>query len=136
MLLIFSYSGNSEELTEMLRFANRFGVRVIGIASSKESNLLKASDIKLLIPKVKEADITSIVPTSSTTITLVLGDSLCAAIQHKKKFSKAENFKFSKFKNIEQLNFKPLFLKNGLIFFDNLGSVSYTHLTLPTNREV
>tara|TARA_B100000945_G_scaffold219148_1_gene176880 strand:+ start:879 stop:1838 length:960 start_codon:yes stop_codon:yes gene_type:complete len=88
VLLIFSYSGNSEELTEMLRFANRFGVRVIGIASSKESNLLKASDIKLLIPKVKEADITSIVPTSSTTITLVLGDSLCAAIQHKKKFSK------------------------------------------------
>lgn len=38
-------------------------------------------------------------------------------------FSKAENFKFSKFKNIEQLNFKPLFLKNGLIFFDNLGSI-------------
>ena len=44
--------------------------------------------MKLLLPKVKEADITSIVPTSSTTITLVLGDALCAAIQHKKKFSK------------------------------------------------
>ena len=38
-------------------------------------------------------------------------------------FSKARNFKFSKFKDIEQLNFKPLFLKNGLIFFDNLGSI-------------
>ncbi len=88
VLLIFSYSGNSEELSEMLSFANRFGIQVIGAASSKDSVLLKASDIKLLLPKVKEADITSIVPTSSTTITLVLGDALCAAIQHKKKFSK------------------------------------------------
>tara|TARA_A100001011_G_scaffold279562_1_gene289501 strand:+ start:13 stop:972 length:960 start_codon:yes stop_codon:yes gene_type:complete len=88
ILLIFSYSGNSEELAEMLNFANRFGVKVIGIASSKDSVLLKASDIKLLLPKVKEADITSIVPTTSTTITLVLGDSLCAAIQQKKNFSK------------------------------------------------
>ncbi len=88
LLLIFSYSGNSEELSDMLNFANRFGIKIIGIASIKDSILLKASDIKLLIPKVREADITSIVPTSSTTITLVLGDTLCAAIQHKKKFSK------------------------------------------------
>ena len=92
VLLILSYSGNSEELGDMLNFANRFGIRIIGVASSKDSILLKASDIKLLMPKVKEADITSIVPTSSTTITLVLGDALCAAIQHKKKFSK-ETFK-------------------------------------------
>ena len=88
VLLIFSYSGNSEELNDMLNFANRFGIRIIGVASSKNSVLIKASDIKLLLPKVKEADITSIVPTSSTTITLVLGDALCAAIQYKKNFSK------------------------------------------------
>jgi len=88
VLLIFSYSGNSEELTDMLNYANRFGIKVIGVASSKDSILLKASDIKLLLPKVKEADTTGIVPTSSTTITLVLGDTLCTAIQHKKKISK------------------------------------------------
>ena len=88
VLLIFSYSGNSEELSDMLNFANRFGIKVVGVASSKNSILLKASDIKLLLPKVKEADITSIVPTTSTTITLVLGDTICAAIQNKKKFSK------------------------------------------------
>ncbi len=88
ILLIFSYSGNSEELTDMLNFTNRFGIKVIGVASLKDSVLLKASNIKLLLPKVKEADITGIVPTSSTTITLVLGDALCAAIQHKKRFSK------------------------------------------------
>tara|TARA_Y100001970_G_scaffold279477_1_gene386905 strand:+ start:650 stop:1609 length:960 start_codon:yes stop_codon:yes gene_type:complete len=88
VLLIFSYSGNSEEIHEMLNFSNRFGIKVIGVASSKDSILLKASDIKLLLPKVREADITGIVPTSSTTITLLLGDSLCAAIQHRKNFSK------------------------------------------------
>ncbi len=88
ILLIFSYSGNSEELNDMLNYANRFGIKVIGIASSKDSILLKASDIKLLLPKVKEADTTGIVPTSSTTITLVLGDTLCTAIQYKKKISK------------------------------------------------
>ena len=88
ILLIFSYSGNSEELNDMLNFANRFSIQVIGVASSNNSVLLKASNIKLLLPKVKEADITGIVPTSSTTITLVLGDALCAAIQHKKRFSK------------------------------------------------
>jgi len=88
VLLIFSYSGNSEELNEMLNFANRFGITTIGISSSKNSILLKASDIQLLLPKVKEADTTGIVPTSSTTITLVVGDALCTAIQHKKKISK------------------------------------------------
>ena len=100
VLLIFSYSGNSEELSDMLNFANRFGIRIIGVASSKDSILLKASDIKLLLPKVKEADMTSIVPTTSTTITLVLGDAICAAIQHKKKFSKEIFKRFHKGGNL------------------------------------
>ena len=52
ILLIFSYSGNSEELNEMLNFANRFGIKIIGVASLKDSTLLRASDIKLLIPKL------------------------------------------------------------------------------------
>ena len=88
ILIIFSYSGNTSELTNMLKYANRYRIKIIGVASKPDSTLLKASDIKLLLPKVKEADITSIVPTTSTTITLVLGDSLCAAIQQKKNFSK------------------------------------------------
>ena len=89
----------------MLSFANRFGIQVVGAASSKDSILFKASDIKLLLPKVKEADITSIVPTSSTTITLVLGDALCAAIQHKKKFSKEVFKRYHKGEVWEELYF-------------------------------
>ena len=92
ILIIFSYSGNTSELTNMLKYANRFRIKIIGIASKSDSNLLKASDIKLLIPKVKEADMTGIVPTSSTSITLLLGDCLASTVMYQKKFSK-EKFK-------------------------------------------
>ena len=92
ILIIFSYSGNTAELTNMLKFANRYRIKIIGIASKTDSLLLKASDIKLLIPKVKEADITGMVPTSSTTISLILGDCLATTTMHQKKFTK-EKFK-------------------------------------------
>ena len=92
ILVIFSYSGNTSELTNMLKYANRFGIKIIGVASKPESILLKASDIKLVLPKVKESDITGIVPTSSTSLALLLGDSLATTVMQVKKFSK-EKFK-------------------------------------------
>ena len=92
ILIIFSYSGNTKELTNMLKYANRYRIKIIGIASKTDSILLKASDIKLLIPKVKEADITGMVPTSSTTISLILGDCLATTAMYQKKFTK-EKFK-------------------------------------------
>ena len=92
ILIIFSYSGNTAELTNMLKYANRNRIKIIGVASKPDSILLKASDIKLILPKVKEADLTGMVPTSSTTITLLLGDCLATTIMHQKKFSK-EKFK-------------------------------------------
>ena len=92
LLIIFSYSGNTAELSNMLKYANRHNVKIIGVASKSDSNLLKASDIKLILPKVREADITGMVPTSSTTITLMLGDCLATTIMSKRKFSK-EKFK-------------------------------------------
>ena len=92
ILVVFSYSGNTSELNNMLKYANRYGIKIIGIASKPESILLKASDVKLILPKVKEADLTGIVPTSSTTITLLLGDCMATTVMHQKKFSK-EKFK-------------------------------------------
>ena len=76
----------------MLKYANRFRIKIIGIASKLDSVLLKASDVKLLLPKVKESDITGMVPTSSTSISLLLGDCLATTAMHLKKFSK-EKFK-------------------------------------------
>ena len=88
ILIIFSYSGNTSELTNMLKYANRYGIKIIGVASKSDSILLKASDIKLNLPKVKESDITGMVPTSSTSISLLIGDCLATTVMQQKKFSK------------------------------------------------
>ena len=88
ILIIFSYSGNTSELTNMLQYANRFRIKIIGVASKSDSLLLKASDIKILLPEVKESDVTGMVPTSSTSITMLLGDCLATTVMEKRKFSK------------------------------------------------
>ena len=92
ILIIFSYSGNTSELNNMLKYANRYRIKIIGVASKPDSVLLKASDIKILLPKVKEADITGMVPTSSTSLTLLFGDCLATSVMNIKRFSK-EKFK-------------------------------------------
>ena len=88
ILIIFSYSGNTTELINVLKYANRYGIKIIGVASKIDSILLKASDIKLILPKVKEADAIGMVPTSSTSISLLLGDCLATTVMYLKKFSK------------------------------------------------
>ena len=92
ILIVFSYSGNTSELNNMLKYANRYRIKIIGVASGLNSILLKASDIKLILPKVKESDITGLVPTSSTSITLLPGDCLATTVMSLKRFSK-EKFK-------------------------------------------
>ena len=92
LLIIISYSGNTSELSNMLRYANRYRIKIIGIASKIDSILLKASDVKLILPKVIESDKTGMVPTTSTTLTLLLGDCLATTVMHQRKFSK-EKFK-------------------------------------------
>ena len=92
LLIIFSYSGNTVELTNMLKYANRSRIKIIGVAAKSDSILLKASDVKLVLPKVKESDVIGMVPTSSTSISLLLGDCLATTIMYKRKFSK-EKFK-------------------------------------------
>ncbi len=92
ILIIFSYSGNTAELSNMLKYATRFRIKIIGVASKADSLLLKASDIKLLMPKVTESDLIGMVPTSSTTLTMLLGDCLATTVMYKRKFSK-EKFK-------------------------------------------
>jgi len=90
IFLIMSYSGNTDELKNILNFAKNFKVPIIGVASKDNSALIKASTIKILIPKVQEAGL-NIVPTSSSTIQMVLGDCLAVCLMNKKKFNK-ENF--------------------------------------------
>ena len=91
LLIVISNSGNTQELIPVIKFANRYKIILIGIVSKKNSLLYKASDIKLFIPEVKEAGL-GIVPTSSTSEQLAIGDCLAVAALNKKRFSK-QNFK-------------------------------------------
>ena len=92
ILILLSYSGQTEELKNIIKYANRNKILLIGIVSNKDSILYKASDIKLLIPKIREAG--GIVPTSSTTAQLALGDALAISLMHQKKFNKIDFKKF------------------------------------------
>ena len=86
ILILISYSGKTNELKNIIQYANRNKILLIGIMSKKDSILYKASDIKLVIPEVKESG--GIVPTSSTTAQLALGDALAIAAMQYKKFNK------------------------------------------------
>ena len=88
ILIIFSYSGNTSELSNMLKYAHRYRIKIIGVASKSDSLLLKASDIKLLLPKVRESDIIGMVPTSSTSLTMLLGDCLANSNVQKEVFKR------------------------------------------------
>ena len=91
LLILISNSGETQELKPVIRYANRNKIMLIGIVSKKNSLLYKASDIKLNIPEVKEAGL-GIVPTSSTSEQLAIGDCLAVAALNKKRFKK-QNFK-------------------------------------------
>ena len=93
ILILISNSGNTNELKNIIKFAKSYKVFLIGIMSNKNSMLYKAANIKLKFPEVKESG-HGIVPTSSTTTQLSIGDALAMAVMEKKKFSKLDFKKF------------------------------------------
>ena len=88
ILILISNSGETNELKNIIQYANRNKIKLIGIVSKKDSILYKASDIKLLTPQVMES--AGIVPTSSTAVQLALGDALAIAAMKKRKFDKLD----------------------------------------------
>ena len=88
ILIIISNSGETNELKNIIQFANRNKILLIGVVSQKNSVLYRSADIKLLIPKAVEAG--SIIPTSSTTSQLALGDALAIATMKQRKFNKKD----------------------------------------------
>ena len=93
ILILISNSGNTNELLNVIDYSRKNKILLIGIMSNKNSNLYKYSNIKLLIPEVIESGY-GIVPTSSTTIQLSIGDALAIALMNKKKFGKLDFKKF------------------------------------------
>ncbi len=93
ILILISNSGNTSELKNVIEYSKKNKVLLIGIMSNKKSNLYKSSNIKLLIPNVTESG-HGIVPTSSTTIQLSMGDAIAIALMEKKNFSKLDFKRF------------------------------------------
>ncbi len=93
ILILISNSGNTSELKNIIKYSRSNRIPLIGIVSNKNSNLYKSSDIKIFLPEVQESGF-GIVPTSSTTIQLSIGDALSIALMKKKKFGKLDFKKF------------------------------------------
>jgi arabinose-5-phosphate isomerase len=93
IIILISNSGNTEELKDIIKFSKNNKILLIGIVSNHKSYLYKSSKVKLLIPEVEEAG-HGIVPTSSTTAQLALGDAISIAVMKKKKFGKLDFKKF------------------------------------------
>ena len=93
ILILISYSGNTEELKNIIKYAKVNKILLICIVSNKDSLLYKSSNIKLFIPEVLESG-DGIVPTSSTTTQLSFGDALSIALMREKKFGKLDFKKF------------------------------------------
>ena len=95
IVILISLSGQSEELKNIIQYTSRNkNIKLIAVTSKKESILYKNSDIKFLLPTVKEAGPGNIVPTSSTTIQLALGDAIAIACMKYNNFGKLDFKKF------------------------------------------
>jgi len=91
-VLLLSNSGETPELADVIAHTKRFGIPLIGVAGRAGSTLLKQSDVGILLPSAEEACNQGIVPTTSTTMTLALGDALAIALMEHRRFT-PENFR-------------------------------------------
>ncbi len=87
VVLMLSNSGETPELADIVAHTRRFEIPLIGVASRPESTLLRASDVAIVLPEAPEACGTGIVPTTSTTMMLALGDALAVALMEHRSFT-------------------------------------------------
>ena len=138
VLILVSNSGESSELKNIIQYANRNkNITLIGIVSKKNSTLYKNSDIKILLPEVKEAGPGNIVPTSSTIMQLAIGDAIAISTMKQKNFGQKEFKKFhpsgsigAKLKTVEDL-----MLKGNKIPFINENTRMHTALKIITKKK-
>jgi arabinose-5-phosphate isomerase len=92
VILALSWSGETAELADLVAYAKRFRVTLIGVTSNADSALGQAADIALVLPRAAEACPNGLAPTTSTTMQLVMGDALAVALLEKRGFS-AQDFR-------------------------------------------
>ena len=87
VVLMLSNSGETRELADIIAYTRRFSIPLIGVASRAGSTLLKASDVAIVLPRAPEACPTGLAPTTSTTLTMALGDALAVALMERRGFT-------------------------------------------------
>jgi arabinose-5-phosphate isomerase len=85
--LVLSNSGETPELADLIAHTRRFSIPLIGVAARPDSTLLRQADVALVLPQAVEACGTGVVPTTSTTMTLALGDALAVALMEHRQFT-------------------------------------------------
>ncbi len=87
VVLLISWSGESRELHDIIAYCKRFGMKMIGMTSGEDSLLARMVDVALILPKVREACPNDLAPTTSTLLTMALGDALAVALVERRGFS-------------------------------------------------
>ena len=87
VVLLLSNSGETPELADMLAYAKRFQIPVIGICGRADSTLTRQATVGLLLPPEPEACSVGLAPTTSTTMTLALGDAMAVALMKHRAFT-------------------------------------------------
>jgi arabinose-5-phosphate isomerase len=92
VVVALSNSGEAPELAHLVAYTRRFDIPLIALSSRADSTLSKQSDIRINIPQLGEACGTGVVPTTSTTMCLAVGDALAIALMEARDFT-PENFR-------------------------------------------
>ncbi|HVH01719.1 MAG TPA: KpsF/GutQ family sugar-phosphate isomerase, partial [Amaricoccus sp.] len=87
VVLLLSNSGETPELADLIAYTRRFAIPLIGVAGRPASTLLRQSDIAIVLPPAPEACSVGLAPTTSTTMTLALGDALAVALMEHRRFT-------------------------------------------------
>ncbi len=86
--ILLSNSGETRELHDLVSYTRRFAIPLIGVSKNPESTLLRQSDIALVLPDAPEACAIGMAPTTSTTVSLALGDALAVAVMQLRGFER------------------------------------------------
>lgn len=117
IVLMLSNSGENSELSDLIHYTRRYGIKLIAITSNGESTLGKHADIRLILPKVPEACPNGLAPTTSTTMMLALGDALAVALLERMGLTKEQ---YKVFHPGGKLGQKLMKVSELMVKFDNL----------------
>ena len=94
IVVVVSRSGNAAELAPVISYCKRFGIALVMITSNARNTAARFGDLRITLPRVREACPIKLTPTSSTTVQLVFGDALAMAVMERRGFSQDDFYKY------------------------------------------